>query len=108
LMGLGPDAHTASLFPNDPALAEDTRLAVGVPVPGMAPLVPRITLTLPVFNAARSVVFLVHGEDKAEAVARAFSGRRSSDAPASLVDPRFGSFTLLADEAAVSQLRQSA
>jgi 6-phosphogluconolactonase len=108
LMGLGPDAHTASLFPGDPALDEDTRLAVGVTVPGMAPLVPRITLTLPVFNAASSVVFLVQGEDKAEAVARAFSGRRSSEAPASLVEPRSGSLTLLADEAAVSQLRQSA
>ncbi|MFL5825025.1 MAG: 6-phosphogluconolactonase [Thermoleophilaceae bacterium] len=108
LMGLGPDAHTASLFPGDAALEEHRRLAVGVPVPGMAPLVPRITLTLPVFNAARSVVFLVQGEDKAEAVARAFSGRRSSDAPASLVEPRSGSLVLLADEAAVSQLRQSA
>ena len=66
--------HTASLFPNDDALGERERLAVGVPTPGMAPLVSRITLTLPVVNAAREVVFLVSGEDKAEAVARAFSG----------------------------------
>ncbi|MGZ8475995.1 MAG: 6-phosphogluconolactonase, partial [Candidatus Limnocylindria bacterium] len=74
LLGLGPDAHCASLFPNDAALDERLRLAVGVDEPGMEPLVPRVTLTLPVINAARSVLFLVTGADKAEAVARAFGG----------------------------------
>ena len=47
LLGLGPDAHTASLFPGDAALGERERLAVGVETPGMAPLVSRVTLTLP-------------------------------------------------------------
>jgi 6-phosphogluconolactonase len=104
LLGLGPDAHTASLFPGDDALGERERLAVGVPTPGMAPLVSRVTITLPVVNAARDVVFLVSGEDKAEAVARAFSGVQDPSAPASLVRPENGSLTLLADPAATSLL----
>ena len=86
LLGLGPDAHTASLFPGDAALGERERLAVGVETPGMAPLLSRVTLTLPVLNAGREVIFLVSGEDKREAVRRAFSGARDPDAPASLVD----------------------
>jgi 6-phosphogluconolactonase len=85
LLGLGPDAHTASLFPNDPAIVENERAAVGVDTPGMAPLVSRVTLTLPVLNNGREVVFLVAGEDKREAVHRAFSGVRDPAAPASLV-----------------------
>jgi 6-phosphogluconolactonase len=104
LLGLGPDAHTASLFPNDTALGERERLAAGVPTPGMAPLVSRVTITLPVVNAARDVVFLVSGEDKAEAVARAFSGIQDPSAPASLVRPDSGALTLLADPAATRLL----
>jgi 6-phosphogluconolactonase len=104
LNGLGPDAHTASLFPGDAALGERERLAVGVETPGMAPLVSRVTLTLPVMNAARAVLFLVSGEDKAEAVARAFSGAADPSAPASLVRPEQGSLTLVLDPAAASRL----
>jgi 6-phosphogluconolactonase len=104
LLGIGPDAHTASLFPGDAALDERERLAVGVETPGMAPIVPRVTLTLPVLNRARRVVFLVEGEDKAEAVARAFDGRPDSGAPASLVQPEFGALELLVDPAAASAL----
>jgi 6-phosphogluconolactonase len=104
LLGLGPDAHTASLFPGDGALAERERLAVGVETPGMAPLVSRVTLTLPVLNAAREVLFLIGGEDKAEAVARAFGDAPDPSAPASLVRPEGGSLVVLLDEAAASQL----
>jgi 6-phosphogluconolactonase len=104
LNGLGPDAHTASLFPGDPALGARERLAVGVDIPGMAPLVSRVTLTLPVMNAARAVLFLVSGEDKAEAVARAFSGAADASAPASLVQPESGSLTLLLDPPAARLL----
>jgi 6-phosphogluconolactonase len=105
LLGLGPDAHCASLFPGDAALGEREREAVGVDVPGMAPLVPRITLTLPALNAAREVVFLVTGEDKAEAVARAFGKLRPGpDAPASLVRPLSGTLTVLLDQAAAEHL----
>ena len=77
LLGLGPDGHTASLFPGKPAVEEHRRLAVGVPEPGLDPRVPRVTLTLPVFNAAREVVFLISGADKAHAVARAFGDPRT-------------------------------
>jgi 6-phosphogluconolactonase len=101
LLGLGPDAHTCSLFPGDDALGERDRPVVGVKTPGMAPLVSRITLTLPVVNASRQIVFLVTGEDKADAVARAFSGRRDPMAPASLVE---GTPTVLLDEAAAKRL----
>jgi len=105
LLGLGPDAHCASLFPGDAALGVTERLAVGVEVPGMAPLLPRITLTLPVLNAAREVVFLVSGEDKAEAAARAFGKLRPGpDAPASLVRPMAGSLNVLLDPAAAAHL----
>ena len=102
LLGLGPDAHTCSLFPGDDALAERERRVVGVDTPGMAPLVPRITLTLPVVNGARRSVFLVTGEDKAEAVARSFDGPPDPRAPASLVE---GPVTLVCDAAAASRLR---
>jgi 6-phosphogluconolactonase len=108
LLGLGPDAHTASLFPGDAALEERDRLALGVETPGMAPLVSRVTLTLPVVNAARGVVFLVSGEDKADAVARAFGGPPGPDAPASLVGPDAGSLTLLLDPAAAAKLGDTA
>jgi 6-phosphogluconolactonase len=107
LLGIGPDAHTCSLFPNHPALEERERLAVGVENPGMAPFVSRVTLTLPVVNAAREVIFLVSGQDKAEAVARAFAGEPDPSAPASLVRPDAGTMTLIADPAAVSLLEGS-
>ena len=103
-LGLGPDAHTASLFPGADQLGERERHAVGVEEPGMAPLVSRVTLTLPVLNAAHAVVFLVSGADKADAAARAFSGRPDPSAPASLVEPASGTLTLVADSAAVAQL----
>ena len=104
LLGIGPDAHTASLFPRDGALAERDRLAVGVDTPGMAPLVARVTMTLPVLTAAREVLFLVAGADKAEAARRAFCGPEDPDAPASLVRPERGSLTVLLDPVAASEL----
>jgi 6-phosphogluconolactonase len=103
LLGLGPDAHCASLFPGQDTLAERRRAVVGVERPGLAPWVPRVTLTLPAINAAREVVFLVSGEDKAEAVARAFAAPDPS-APASLVAPASGALTWLLDAAAAARL----
>lgn len=106
LLGLGPDSHTASLFPGDDALGVRDRMAVAVPVPGMAPLVPRVTLTLPAINASRDIVFLVEGEGKAEAVGRAFGSARPDPAvPASLVEAgEDAGVTLLCDAAAASAL----
>src|SRR3954447_9337563 len=103
LLGLGPDAHCASLFPGNPELGIKDRPVAGVEQPGMAPLVPRITLTLPVLNAGARVVFLVSGEEKAEAVARAFNGRPGPEAPSSLVQPG-GEYVLLRDAAAAKHL----
>ena len=101
LVGLGPDAHICSLFPGAAELGERERRVVGVDTPGMAPLVSRITLTLPVVNATRQIAFLVTGEDKAEAMARAFSGRADPRAPGSLVE---GEPLVLCDQAAASRL----
>lgn len=103
LLGMGPDAHCASLFPNNPELGIKDRPVAGVEQPGMAPLVPRITLTLPVLNAGARVVFLVSGEEKADAVARAFKGPPTPAAPSSLVEPR-GEYVLLCDAAAAQRL----
>lgn len=108
LLGIGPDAHCASLFPRDAALGERERWVVGVETPGMAPLVSRISLTLPVLDAAKEVVFLISGEDKAEAVARAFGDSPDPDAPASLVRPDPGRLTVLVDPAAASRLQGGA
>jgi 6-phosphogluconolactonase len=104
LLGIGPDMHTASLFPGDDALGAEGRVAVGVETPGMAPLVPRITLTLDAINAAREVLFLIAGEDKADAVASAFGDAPGPHAPASLVRPDAGNLTLLLDRAAAAGL----
>ena len=104
LLGLGPDSHTASLFPGKPAVEERSRLVAPVPEPGMEPRVPRITLTLPVINAARRVIFLVAGADKAEAVLRAFGPEPDPESPASHVRPDPGLLVVLVDEAAASRL----
>lgn len=104
LLGIGPDAHTASLFPGAPQLAERNRWAVGVDAPGMAPLVARVTLTLPVLDGGREVLFLISGADKADAVARAFGDGPGPDAPASLVRPPRGALTVLLDGPAAMRL----
>jgi 6-phosphogluconolactonase len=108
LLGLGPDAHVCSLFPGQAALDERERRVVGVETAGMPPLVSRITLTLPVVNAARRIVMLVTGEDKAEAVRRALSDTPDPDAPGSLVRPESGSLELLLDPGAASGLEGTA
>lgn len=104
MLGLGADGHCASLFPGDPALEERRRLAVGVARAGLAPWVPRVTLTLPVLNAARHVLFFVMGADKAAATARAFAGGPDPRTPASLVAPTDGTLTVLTDRSAAAHL----
>jgi 6-phosphogluconolactonase len=104
LLGLGPDGHVASLFPGSPGLGEDARLAVAAE-PGLEPFVPRVTLTLPPLCAGRTVLFLVSGESKAEAVARAFAGPPSPAAPGSLIRSAAGRTLAVVDAAAASRLR---
>jgi 6-phosphogluconolactonase len=72
LLGLGPDAHTASLFPDQPSVTDRSRLVVGVEMSGMEPFVPRVSFTFEAIARARRVVVLVSGASKAEAVAAAF------------------------------------
>jgi len=102
LLGLGPDGHTASLFPDQESLAEKSRLVVGVEQPGREPLVSRVTLTLPALASARRIVFLVTGAEKADAVAAAFGPDAKPDphVPASLLPPLTDAITVLLDAAA--------
>jgi 6-phosphogluconolactonase len=74
LMGVGPDGHTASLFPGAPALDETARWVVGVDHANVAPLVPRVTLTLPTLGSCRDMLFLVGGRDKRDVLARILGG----------------------------------
>jgi 6-phosphogluconolactonase len=106
LLGLGPDAHVASLFPGHETLQVRDRRAVGEPEAGHEPFVPRVSLTLPTLCEGRHIVFLVAGEGKAEAAERAFGGAPSLDAPGSLVRPTDGRMTVLLDPAAASRLRR--
>ena len=102
LQGLGGDGHTASLFPNAPTLASTARAVAAEP--GLDPRVERVTMTIPVLCAAEEVVFLVTGDDKADAVRRAFAEPPSPATPASLVRSREGRTLAILDPAAASLL----
>jgi 6-phosphogluconolactonase len=74
LMGVGPDGHTASLFPNYPAVEETARWVVGVPEANVAPFVPRVSLTLPVLASCREMLFEIAGQDKRPILTRLING----------------------------------
>lgn len=97
LLGMGPDGHTASLFPGSDALEERTRLAAAPWVERLR--AHRITLTLPVLDEARAVIFLVAGADKAERVAQVLGGA-GGELPAARVRPVRGDLLWLLDAAA--------
>ena len=104
LLGLGADGHTASLFPGTPAVQEQCRDVVAVHVQkghGRPSDAWRVTLTLPVINDARHVIFLVSGERKADALARVHAGE---PLPAGLVQPTEGTLTWLVDRDAAAAL----
>lgn len=103
LLGLGPDGHLASLYPNQPTLDETERRAIGAEAK-LDPYVDRITLTLPMLRRAREVLFLVTGADKANAVKRAFGDEPSPATPGSLVRAELGPTTAVLDAAAAALL----
>jgi len=108
LLGLGDDGHTASLFPGAKALDVNDRIATSSPPGVLPPPVDRITLTYPALNAARQVMFLVAGANKAEAlrdIVEGGAGRQKR--PAAGIRPESGRLTWLVDQAAAGSLRPS-
>jgi 6-phosphogluconolactonase len=103
LLGLGPDGHTASLYPNAPALEERKRRAVATEAK-FEPFVDRVTLTVPVLSSAPEVHFIVTGAEKADAAERAFARPPDPATPASLVRSSTGITRVLADRAAAAAL----
>jgi 6-phosphogluconolactonase len=106
LLGLGPDGHTASLFPDQATVQERSRLVVGVPEAGLEPFVPRVSMTLTALARTRRIVFLVQGEEKADAVLAAFGPEARPDphVPASLVPPLMNDVKVILDPAAAGRL----
>jgi 6-phosphogluconolactonase len=103
LLGMGADGHTASLFPATPALRERRRLAVSNPVETLA--TERITLTVPVFNNAADVLFLVQGAEKAEALKAVLEGPYEPDRfPSQQIQPVDGRLRWLVDPPAARLL----
>jgi 6-phosphogluconolactonase len=103
LLGMGPDGHIASLYPNQPTLDETERRAIGAEA-HLDPYVDRISLTLPTLRAGGAVLFIVTGESKAEAAARAFKGEPDPGTPASLVRADSGHTVAVLDRNAASRL----
>ena len=99
LMGVGPDGHTASLFPGYPALDETTNWVVGVPKANVEPFVPRITLTLPTLASCREMLFEVAGADKRAILTRVLAGE---NLPANRARSN-GETTWLVDRAALPE-----
>jgi 6-phosphogluconolactonase len=103
LLGLGENAHVASMFPHHPALHEKTRLALAVEVDAVPSR--RISVTMPLINNAERVMFLVSGENKAAAVKNALQGPLDPEQyPAQLVKPHSSQVVWLIDKAAASRL----
>src|SRR5262245_46680622 len=104
LLGLGPDGHVASLFPNAPGLSETERLAIPAEAK-LDPFVERVTMTPPALRSARHIVLLVTGESKADAVAAALAGPPDPAVPGSLIRSASGATIAILDQAAASRLR---
>ena len=102
LLGLGPDGHTASIFPGSEVLHETKRLVAAPWVEKLKTY--RITMTLPLLNNGRSVVFLVSGAEKAEIVTEVLQG--SDRYPSQKVKPVNGELLWMLDEAAAKSLKE--
>ena len=102
LLGIGPDGHIASLFPNAPTLRQPKRVLPAEA--GLEPFVDRVTLSLPTLRSAADIVFIVAGEEKADAVRRAFMEKPGPETPASLVRAESGKTTAILDRAAAAKI----
>lgn len=103
-LGMGPEGHTASLFPHQPSLHEQQRLVMSVTVPKPPP--PRLTFTPPLLNAARHILFLVTGGEKADAIQAVLEGNRQPDEyPAQIVQPTQGEVTWMLDNSTAAKLK---
>jgi 6-phosphogluconolactonase len=103
-LGMGPDGHTASLFPQTEAIHELSRLVVANHVPQQKDSW-RVTLTWPVINHASSVFFLIAGADKAQVLNEVLTGPRDPERlPSQLIWPSSGILTLILDQAAAALL----
>jgi len=106
LLGLGPEGHTASLFPGSDVVREERRRVAAPYVPQLAAF--RITLTPPVLNHAAAVLFVVSGEEKSAALAAVIEGEPQPDLyPAQIVRPHDGALLWLVDRAAARRLRRA-
>jgi len=106
LLGMGADGHTASLFPGTSAVAESHKLVAAPWVESQQTY--RVTLTPPVLNAAKDVIFLVSGPDKAIALQVVLEGPRDPDRyPAQVVQPKDGQVLWLIDSAAACHLSEA-
>ncbi|MBV8776606.1 MAG: 6-phosphogluconolactonase [Alphaproteobacteria bacterium] len=85
LLGMGPDGHTASLFPGKPALEVTDRWVTGVPEPGLNPFVPRVTLTYPALDSSKSAAFVAAGADKMAMMKRVWAGEQAL--PSARINP---------------------
>jgi 6-phosphogluconolactonase len=103
LLGLGPDGHAASLFPNSPGLEERERRAIPAEAK-LEPFVDRVTMTIRMLESAPLLVWLVAGAGKAEAAARAFVGPPDPATPASLIRSKNGRTVAILDREAASLL----
>jgi len=103
LLGVGPDGHIASLFPNAATLQEQRRRVLPAEA-GLEPFVDRVTLSLPALRSAREIVFALTGAGKADAARRAFASEPGPETPASLVRARNGSTVAILDRAAAAKI----
>jgi 6-phosphogluconolactonase len=103
LLGIGPDGHVASLFPNAPTLRQRKRVLPAEA--GFEPFVDRVTLSLPALRSAGEILFIVAGEAKADAARRAFMEDPSPATPSSLVRAQNGRTIAILDRAAAAGIQ---